>query len=475
MLLFVFLLFAIACEVKSVATEPVAAEVKTTMPFDERKFIYNNGIKAENKEVITIDEKKVKTNSNYLIISGLKDKSVQNKINIELEKVGKKLLKQLEVNLLAMKKNGILNYNQKNTYAYISYNFNNVIFIEYSANIDTRFKDNNHYPNYKYISYGYDLNTGGKIELNDIFKPGIDYKTKINNFICQYIIDNNYDDYKAERMSKPFQGIRENQSFSFDFEGLRIILDEKNDDFVYNGYSDQILIPLKYLGDDLYIFDKYYDESKNIFEKEKLSKKLFPNQIEFKVNNIIQEGNEKYFIEITQGEFINISNKDIEKKLNEMVVSRFDIEDFKERAKALTGVNENSHFGHFVNIFTNAGGYLSMTVSQEVYLKNKYELKRTPFNYDFNMNKEIMLSDIFVKGAEIDSIIKAYIKNMNYPVTEEMLEVGIEEAMISNNFYFDEYGIAIYFSPKNAKLEEYQKWVRVPFEAFGIENIAYLN
>ncbi len=158
-----------------------------------------------------------------------------------------------------------------------------------------------------------------------------------------------------------------------------------------------------------------------------------------------------------------------------MVVSRFDIEDFKERAKALTGVNENSHFGHFVNIFTNAGGYLSMTVSQEVYLKNKYELKRTPFNYDFNMNKEIMLSDIFVKGAEIDSIIKAYIKNMNYPVTEEMLEVGIEEAMISNNFYFDEYGIAIYFSPKNAKLEEYQKWVRVPFEAFGIENIAYLN
>ncbi len=476
-LVFILLLLTIGCETKNTSTEPIEA-LKPTMPFDERKFIYNNGIEIENKNINTTDEKKVETRSNFPVISGLKDKTVQDKINKELEEVGKKLLFKLEADLLKANNNEAISFRQKNSNAYISYNFNNVIFVEYSAYVEAQSKlemDNLRSQN---VFYGYDLNTGEKIELGNLFKPGSDYKSKVNNFICQYIIENCYDDYETEKMTKPFQGIRENQSFTLDMWGLRIILDEKNDEFVNYGYSEQVLIPLKYLGDDLYIFDKYFDENINIYEKEKLSKKLFPNKLEFKVNNITQEGNEKYYIYITQGEFINVPNEDIEKKLNGMLASSFDVENFKESAKAYTGLNGNLYFGSYnydVNMFTNAGGYLSMATTENIYIGSTWELKRIPFNYDFNLNKEMQISDLFVDGIDIGKVIEKTIKDMNYPITDEMIEVGVEKAIKSNIFNFDEYGIQLYFSPEGTKLDDYQKWVTIPFEAFGIENISILN
>ncbi|MGB7605980.1 MAG: hypothetical protein WBL93_10945 [Lutisporaceae bacterium] len=477
-LVFIFLLLTISCETKNITTEPVVEAIKPTISFDERRFIYNNGIEVEYKNIVTTDGKKVEIRNNYPIISGLKDKSIQDKINNEIVEVGKTLLSQLEADLLKASKNNTISYSMKNSNAYITYNFNNVIFVEYSVYIEAQLKTEKYYPMYKIVSYGYDLNIGERIELAEIFKPGSDYKSKINNFICQYIIENNYDDYEAEKMTKPFQGIRENQSYTLDMWGLRIILDEKNDEFVNCGYSEQVLIPLKYLGDELYFFDRYVDEGKNIYEKEKLSKKLFPNKLEFKVNNIIQEGNEKYYIYINQGEFINVPNEDIEKKLNGMLASSFDIEDFKERAKAYTGLNGNLYFGsynHDVNMYINAGGYLSMATTENIYIGSTWELKKIPFNYDFNLNKEILIGDLFVDGVDIGKTIKTTIKSLNYPITDEMLEAGVAKALRSNIFNFDEYGIYICFSPEGAKLDDYQRWVTVPFEAFGIENIRILN
>jgi hypothetical protein len=474
-LLFAFIINIAGCESKITSTEPEDDQVKTIMPFDERKFIYNNGIELDYKNTEIKDENNTLISNNYSIISGLKDKKVQDKINKELEGLAKKQLQQFEADLPSEIKNDILKYNQRRTTSYISYSANNVIFVEYGLGIDVTFKNNEYYPLYRNFAYGYDLNTGDRITLADIFKPGTDYKTKINNFICQYIIENNYDDYETEIMSKPFQGIRDNQSFSMNLEGLMIIIDEKNDEFANNYYSDRIYIPLRVFGDDLYIFDRYFDENKNIFEKEKLIKMLFPNQLEFRPNKIVEEGNERYFVSITHGEFVNTPNKDVEKKLNEIVVPSIDVEGFKEKANELTGINQNAHLVHYVGISTNAGGYLSMSVSDEIFFKNNYELKRTPFNYDFNQNKEILLTDLFTDETDIAGVLKAYIKKMRFPITEEMLELGVIEAVKANKFYFDESGISIYFSPEGSKLDEYQEWVYVPFENFGLENIRILN
>lgn len=212
-----FQLFVIGCEAKSVVTEPVVAtkpvveQIKNITPLDERKFIYNNGIKIDQKDFNTIDEKKINITSNYPIISGLKDKSIQDKINNDIQEVAKKLLSQFESNFLMLRQADIVRFKGKNSSAYIPYSFNNIIFVEYNAYIDAVYNKNINYPSYKSVSYGYDLNTGEKIGLGDTFKPGSDYKAKINTFISQYIIENNFDDYEADRMTKPFQGIKEDR------------------------------------------------------------------------------------------------------------------------------------------------------------------------------------------------------------------------------------------------------------------------
>lgn len=475
--LIIMILFAIGCEPNNgtkepiITPEPVVEQVKAAIPLDERRFVYNNGLKVEQIDFNTIDEKKINITSNYPVISGLKNKLIQDKINKEIVEFGKKLLSQYESKFLATMQDDIVKINSKSSNAYISYSYNNVIFVEHSVYIEAVFKDENFYPNSKNAFYGYDLNTGEKIKLGDTFKPGSDFKSKINNFISQYIIENNYDDYEAERMTKPFQGIKDDQSFSYGFEGLKIILDEKNDEFFNNGYYNQILIPFNYFGDDLYIFDKYFDEGLNIFVQNKLSKRLFPNKLEFKVKKYIQEENPKYYIFINEGEFINVPNKDIEKKLNELVSPRADVEDFKEKAINITGTKQISNLGHFINLFTNAGGYLSIGVYEQLSFGNINELERTTFNYDFNKNKEMLLSDLFEEGVDIEGIIKNYISKISYPVSDDMIEKGVKEVANSKDYYFDEYGITVKFTPEGAKLDPYQEWISIPFDAFGIENV----
>lgn len=480
--LFVFMLNIIGCETKPTVTEPVAApepiveRVKATIPLDDRRFIYNNGIKTEPKESQTIDDKKIINRMNYPVISGLKDKSVENKINNDIQDVSKKLLSQFELEFLALRQSDIVKINNKSSNAYISYSFNNVIFVDYSVYIDVEFKKDVYYPNYKSHSIGYDLITGDKLSLDDMFKPGSDYKSKINSFISQYLIDNNYDDYEAERMTKPFQGIRENQSFAMAFEGLRIILDDKNDEFFNNGYTDQVLIPFKYLADDLYIFDKYFNENNNIYKQDKLSKKLLPNKLEFKASNIIQEDKPGYYIYITQGEFINVPDKNIEKKLNKMTALNYALEDFKDKAKEYAASGKNSQYGHHINVFMNSGGYLSMAVVDEIRFDTLYEFKREPFNYDFNKNREMLLSDIFEDDVNINNVIKTYIKkNMHYKITEEVLETAVKTAVESNMFSVDDYAIQIYFNPKGVDIKGFEEWIFIPLEEFGLQNIKLLN
>jgi hypothetical protein len=273
-------------------------------------------------------------------------------------------------------------------------------------------------------------------------------------------------------MTKPFQGIRENQSFAMAFEGLRIILDEKNDEFFNNGYTDQVLIPFKYLGDDLYIFDKYFNENNSIYVQSRLSKKLLPNKLEYKASNIIQEDKPGYYIYITQGEFINVPDKDIEKKLNKMTVLKYDLEDFKDKAKEYAVSGKNSQYGHYTNVFMNSGGYLSMAVVDEIHFDTLYEYKREPFNYDFNQNREMLFSDIFEDDVDINSVIKTFIKrNMYYKITDETIEKAINEAVESNMFSVDDYAIQIYFNPKGVDIKGFEEWIFIPLEEFGLENI----
>jgi hypothetical protein len=446
-------------------------KLKKVQSFNDRKFIYTNGITIKSKEENIKDEKGVKVLRNYPVIWGLENKEIQDKLNKEFQEVEKGQLAQLETKLYSVKANSKAKINQKTANAYITYNCNNVIFVDYHTFIDARLSDSNYNPTSSYISYGYDLNTGERIKFDDLFIPGSNYKEKINNFISQYIIENNYDDYEYDSMTKPFQGIREDQSFSFGVEGLLISFDERNDEFVSYGYPVQIRIPLKYIGDDIYIFDKYFDADNSIFIKKKLSKTLLPNNIELTFDNLIREENNKYNIWIAQGKFSNIPDKEIEKRLNDLITFKGNLEDIRKEAKELPVLNKTYSYTYGVNVQTNAGNYLSGTVTESRYFNGNSEVNVIPFNYDFNTGKELKLEDMFESTVDIEAELKKQALRMGYPMPADVLDNAVNEAIKVGKFTFHEYGVNIYIPIKDAKIDNMVKWVWIPFESLNENDI----
>lgn len=487
-ILSIILLLSAGCEVKSNTTTAQTTTVKNeeintknekttdsiiikeVIPFNDRKYVYTNGISVENKDSKTTEDKGVNFYQFYPVIDGLKDKTIQAKINKELKEVGEQQIAKL---MTTIEDPSVIKAKQINTN--VAYNYNNVIFVDFFASIETKQEGTNFHSIYDFGSYGYDLNTGDRLTMDDLFMPGFDYKSKINDFICKYLIANNYDDYKFERMIKPFQGIRENQSFSFGLEGLRIVIDKQNDEFADLGYSEQIYIPLRYFGDDLYIFDRFYDEGQNIFDKEKLRKQLLPNKMKFKGESIFEESGANYYISIKHGKFVDVPNEEIEKKLNKMVVFSYDIEGFKKKAKALTGKNKYANLMNDINLRFNAGGYISMLTTKYEVIGDMIKANVVMFNYDFNKNKELQLADILTNTADFEKLLRKRVHEITYSLSEDMQNKVVEDALNNERFVLEEGGIHIYLPLLRDKRGSYPEWVWISYDEIGLENIKIFN
>lgn len=470
------LLSTSGCEPKSLNT--AAEKVKPVIPYGERVFVYNNGLDIEYKEYSELDEDKVDRNMHYPVISGLKNKLVEERLNKEIPSVLEAMISQLKEKY-PENTGDIGEYERIYAHATVNYNCNNVLFIEYNANIRSSYNFGKYVPMSSFQGIGYDLNTGDRISLKDLFKPGVDYEKKINTYISQYIIENNYDDYAYEAMTGPFRGIRVDQGYSLSFYDLIVIIDEKNDDFVYYGYPNFIYIPLKYFGDDLYIFDRYFDENSNIYESGKLTKKLFPNKIEFKPTGVISDGNTKWHMSIIQGEFVNLPDKAVEKEINAMLVPEPDPHEFKREAEEYLRNNKAAdYYGeymHNIEVPFNAGGYLSISSVSEVFTKNSHRQYRKNFNYDFNRNRKMKARDLFINDVDVTAVIKKHIAEMDYTFPEKLTEDTVNAALDSEEFGFSEHYLFLCFSPEGVEIEPYREWIWVGFEEFGLENISLFN
>ena len=68
-------------------------------------------------------------------------------------------------------------------------------------------------------AYNYNLLTGDRLTLKDMFKPGVDYEEIVNNFIKEEINNKPENYFKGD---EGFKGISENQPFYIDEDGIVI-------------------------------------------------------------------------------------------------------------------------------------------------------------------------------------------------------------------------------------------------------------
>ncbi|WP_023386863.1 hypothetical protein [Youngiibacter fragilis] len=436
-------------------------ETLEKIPYESRRFVMSNGIEIRRiEETSKLDGTDIMVNKDSL--SGFKSSQIEKKINTEIGNTLIEIMDQVKAEALGSGGNEGQKVTGINISTNVIYSCANVLFIDYYAYAE--------YPEANGISYvqkfrsvGFDLTTGEKLELADLFRNDFNHEKYLNEKIIMYIIENNFDDPDSGFLSGPFKGIREDQSFSFDLSGVRIILDEKNDEFMSLDYPLSIIIPLNEIGDDLAIFERYMS-SGNLFHKEGL-RKLLPNVVEYIPESVFQDFGATYAISIINGKFYGISDKGILDRLNELATSRLDHEGFIERAKAHEKTDPAGYYGsmnHDVQVIMNKGGYLCVVFMDLSYEQGNEKVSRIFVNIDLTTGKDMLLKDIFIDGFDYTGKIL------------DTAGLNRDQASVQDNeFYFDENGIYVNILQNDVNLGVLNLWI--PYEDLGFENIAIYN
>ena len=180
---------------------------------DKTKYLLSNGIKIDYKD-ITIETKNGTAIVRCMQISGLKDKSIEEKLNKSIED---NLV--IEVRSYALEKD-LKGEQLNNLYCVIQLNANNLLSIS--------LRDFYSEPIYGFL---YRLTDGERLYLKDIFTEGTDYISLLNRNVTESIIcgtkadNHSFDggiDYE-EYLKAPFTTINTDQNFVLSNSTLYII------------------------------------------------------------------------------------------------------------------------------------------------------------------------------------------------------------------------------------------------------------
>lgn len=293
-------------------------------------------------------------------------------------------------------------------------------------------------------SYIFDLKTGQRVYLDNFLKDNEDYSETINSYINDYI------DKNKLKINKEVIDI--------------------------NKRTDYIIVPD---GIEVY-FNPYKRSSQNVSYEFKIPNEIFKNKIKMVVtNNIVANvdtqtitKNNKYINCVINIPIIMMSNKDIEKSVNDDI--RNDIMQFyneaqtqaKEYQKDLP--DEQNKFVANVDfeVKKNSDNMLSLVLKYYKYSGGAHGYyENVAYNIDIRNGKNLNLKDLFKEGYD-------YKKVINEKIREEIEELvkkdpqnngiyefnGIKE---EQKFYIQDDNIVIYFdlydiAPYAAGIPEFQ-------------------
>lgn len=169
-------------------------------------------------DAVTIQFKSIKEKKKYIdenlkipILSGIKNKKIQNQINASVEGDIMEFKHQMEEAAdedgAKAKKDGkkFINYSISNN-STITYNKNNIISISI---LYYEFVGGRHF--YIRSTYNFDTNTGKSIGLKDLFQPGVPYKELINKEIKNELMSHK-EEFSSDA-AENFKGIVDGQPF----------------------------------------------------------------------------------------------------------------------------------------------------------------------------------------------------------------------------------------------------------------------
>ncbi|MCY6485014.1 DUF4163 domain-containing protein [Clostridium aestuarii] len=368
------------------------------------------------------------------IISGLKDKKIQDKLNKlfnnEIMKFKNELEKGAKSDLEDFKKEGCTfhPYVAKVEYK-VSYNKNNILSICITYG---QYTGGAHGMSYK-KSYNIDLNTGNEATLKNFFCDGENYKQIIRNEIKRQI------KLDEDRYFKGYDEVIDTLSDSQDFyieDGKIVVYYGQYEIAPFAAGIPEFKIPFS-------LFKKGV--------KTNIDVKQSPIKVETKK---ISTKNEAFIGRFEIPVLCGINNKKVEeinKKIeNDVMNFKKDIEDmakeYSKDAKKEGWKIRPYDASTYYQVFYKENNILSISVTFGEYTGGAHgycEMKT--YNVDLETGKEIALKDIFKDGTNYKDIINKEIKKQRAAAAKQLkedVEKNGEEYSEENALYFQFKGIS---------------------------------
>ncbi len=300
----------------------------------DTKGTYNqNSVKFEEKSY-----KSDKVESYYCKMSGLINKTIENKINTELE--------QIALNCYREKAKELKNIEKIRVYVTNRGNFANTVSFQIVYTIENT-KTNYYYQ--EQIGLNYDLRTGKEIELKDLFTSDAPIRDILRKSLYNgLLLYNTEDKLNGEIIVKDYTDIEddicqfikkyesgEHIDFSYNAKMINVQYDKTKEFRIYMGeYPEYMAIYNRYLTKE----DLYADNSigfKNIY--------TLVNKYNDPLCHQIYQKEENYLIQINVSNYIGEDNdNEISKRLvNDRIEG---IENEIKKLKEVAGQNKNSFY-----------------------------------------------------------------------------------------------------------------------------------
>lgn len=327
--------------------EEVAVNVEKDILGIDLKGTYNQNDLIIEEKAITQEKIEIR----YLQISGLKDKTVQEKINSEIEQIAINCYKE-EVKDL----NQVINIQVG---MWEASNFANTISFElsYTAKIDD--DDDGYYQGF--LGLNYDLNTGNKITMEKIFTADAPIENILRKSAYHSLLPNRTEDNLAGEFVVSDYGNIEDEMAEF----VKLYKEGKITEFYYtpmnvNIYYKEnqvITINMENFAEYIALYSRYLNEE-SIFENNDIGiKNLYTltrryNDVYYYTN---YQNEANYFIDISI-DYQSTSDDEFAKKIikNKIIEIEKEIEKVKEK------VNENPNNFYILNY------YISVYTGKEI-------------------------------------------------------------------------------------------------------------
>lgn len=358
------------------------------------------------------DSRGIRTERFYFKISGLKDKSVENKINDKIKALYDRLCHYADGEgrppfrgIMQLKK-----YDSPYSSSVIvspGFNYNNILSVRGSCSYYTD-SEKNDALNFNYIdSLNFNLNTGETFCIADVFANNVNDFSIVNNQINEYLnkerlksVRNTVKDPSGDSggpfLVAPFKGITDNQRFYISDNDIHIIINENNPEFDFGFRCPVISVPFEDFNHISALTKRFFDKDNNIYKKQPYRKRFLQDAIP----DDEKEETETTIDNISWHKCIYI-NKVMQEKYKDIAVKTCEDEEnnISELARKYKCSNicfsfEANHIGSFLQIFS-------------IYELNCRETIRSFNSYLFDKDgSKIELGDVFIKGFDYEKLIK---------------------------------------------------------------------